>query len=83
MIAGNAAQVAVAQQVCAGIADMRHYPVAGHQCHCGNGGAHAGKLAFALGLADDGVMRGHNGGLHHAGDRLDVATGVVLLDVGQ
>ena len=58
-------------------------PVAGHQCHCGNGGAHAGKLAFALGLADDGVMRGHNGGLHHAGDRLDVATGVVLLDVGQ
>ena len=83
VVARDAAQASVAQQVGARIADMGDDPVAGHQCHCGNGGAHAGKLAFALGLADDGVMRGHNGGFHHAGDRLDVATGVILLDVGQ
>ena len=83
VIAGNAAQVAVAQQVCAGIADMRHYPVAGDQCHCSDGGAHASELAFALGLADDGVMRGHNGGFHHAGDDLDITAGIVLLNMSQ
>ena len=83
VVAGDAAQMTIAQQIGARIADVGDDPVAGHQRHRGDGGAHAGEFAFALGLADDGVMRGHDGGLHHMGNRRDIAVGVVPFDVGQ
>ena len=80
---GELSELAVPVEIGAGVPRMAQECLPGPHQRADRGGAHAGKLAFALGLADDGVMRGHNGGLHHAGDRLDVATGVVLLDVGQ
>ncbi len=83
VVGRHADKPAVVQQVRAGIADMRQHPVARDHRHGGDGGAHAGELAFALRLADDRVMRGHHGGGHHVGHRLHVALRVVAFDVRQ
>ena len=83
VVAGHADQMAVVQQIRAGIADMRQYPAAGDQRHGRDGGAHAGKTTLTLGFADDRVVRGHDGSRHHMGDDLHVAVNIVLFDVRQ
>ena len=83
VILGHTHQVAVAQQIGAGVADMREHPVPLHQRDRRDGRAHAGQLAFALGLADDGVVRGQHRGLHHRGAGVDVQLGVVAFDMRQ
>ena len=83
VVAGHADQMAVVQQIRAGIADMRQYPAAGDQRHGRDGGAHAGKTTLTFGFADDRVVRGHDGSRHHMGDDLHVAVNIVLFDVRQ
>ncbi len=83
MVLGHLAERAVAQQIRAGIADMRQHPVIVHQGDGGDRRAHARKLAFMPSLADDGVVRGHDGGLHHRGDRGHVLLTVVAFDMRQ
>ena len=79
----HAGQATVAQQVRARVADVREHPVARDQRHGGHRGAHAGELALALRLADDRVVRGHDGRFHHPGDGAHVAVDVIVLDVGE
>lgn len=62
---------------------MREHPVPLHQRDRRDGRAHAGQFAFALGLADDGVVRGQHRGLHHRGAGVDVQLGVVAFDMRQ
>ena len=50
---------------------------------CDGMGGHAGELALALRLADDRVVRGHDGRFHHPGDGAHVAVDVIVLDVGE
>ena len=83
VVRSHADEMTVMQQIGAGVAYMREYPVSRHQGYGGDGGAHARKAAFSLGLADDGIMRGHDGGLHHVGDGLHVTLLIVLLDMRQ
>ena len=62
---------------------MCQNPISRNQRDGSDGGAHARETTFALRLADDRVMRGHNRGFHHVGNNLDIALHIVLFDVGQ
>ena len=81
VVLGDLAERPVAQQIRAGVADMRQNPVVVHQRDGGHRRAHAGKLALMPRLADDGVMRGHHGCLHHRRDRRNVFLMIVAFDV--
>ena len=83
VVGRHADQTAIMQQIRAGIADMRHNPISRNQRDGSDGGAHARETAFTLRLADDRVMRGHHRSFQHAGNNLDIALHIVLLDVSQ
>ena len=83
MILGHLAECTVTQQIRAGVADMGEHPVIVHQSDGGHRRTHAGKLALMPRLADNGVMRRHDGGLHHRGDRGDILLAILTLDMRQ
>jgi hypothetical protein len=60
---------------------MGENPIAADQCDAGDCRPHPGQPPFALRLAYDGVVGGHDGGFHHFRDALHVAVVVVAFDV--